>query len=128
MEGFLDFAGVVPFVGLLLHDEVGRVDKVERSAGFLAVAVDQAATRNGEDVGIEGTAVFVATSGTVEFEKGFLCEVFCVGAIAERAVEKVNQSSLPALDDAGERSLIACCDRAQAGAIDIFDDLRGWGS
>ena len=49
MKGLFDFAATIDWFGVLLHDEVGGINKVERPACAFAVIVDQAAAGEGKD-------------------------------------------------------------------------------
>ena len=54
----------------------------------------------------------IAWCGPVEFEEGFLGKVLGVGSVVRGAVEEVDESRLPAFDQAGECTAVAFGERA----------------
>ena len=90
MKGLFDLVAAIDWFGLLLHNEVGGINEIERSACALAVIVDQATPGKGKDKSAKGAAGRVAWRGAVKFEESLLREVFGVGAIASGAVKEVD--------------------------------------
>ena len=73
-----------------------------------------------EDEGAEVAAAFIAVGHPVEFDKGFLCQVLGIGAVAGRTIKEINQAVLPAFDQIGKSLPVAVRDRPQAQAVDVL--------